>query len=92
MEHPLAFNQDFNLSTNISTSVKELAETIWNKIHSDKPLKLVFDTPFEFDVQKRIPSTDKAKNLIGFEATTKLDEMLDEVIPWLRNAVKNGLI
>jgi UDP-glucose 4-epimerase len=29
---------------------------------------------------------------LGFEATTTLDEMLDEVIPWVREALKEGII
>ena len=28
--------------------------------------------------------------MLGFEATTSLDEMLDEVIPWVTQAVKDG--
>ena len=30
--------------------------------------------------------------MLGFEATTSLDEMLDEVIPWIAQAVENGTI
>ena len=48
------------------------------------------DAPFEHDVQKRIPSTIKAKELLDFEATTSLDEMLDEVIPWIEKAMERG--
>ena len=29
---------------------------------------------FKYDVQKRVPSTVKAKELLGFEAKTTLDE------------------
>jgi UDP-glucose 4-epimerase len=43
-------------------------------------------------VARRIPSVEKAKRLLGFEATTTLDEMLDEVIPWVRDALKEGII
>jgi nucleoside-diphosphate-sugar epimerase len=56
------------------------------------PLRIVHDEPFEFDVQRRVPSTDKAKRLLGFEATTSLDAMLDEVIPWIATAIANGTI
>jgi hypothetical protein len=30
--------------------------------------------------------------VLGFEATTSLDEMLDEVVPWVVDAVGRGLI
>jgi UDP-glucose 4-epimerase len=48
MESPEALNEDFNLSTATSTTVLELAETIWKKIHGeDSELRYVADTPFE---------------------------------------------
>ncbi len=91
MEHPDATNEDFNLSTAESTTVLELAELIWKKIKGpDVPFRWVSDEPFEHDVQKRVPSTDKAKRVLGFTAETTLDEMLDEVIPWVRQAVTEG--
>jgi len=93
VEHPAAVNDDFNLSTEQSTTVLELAETIWRKIKGpDEPLRLVSDDPFEYDVQRRVPSTEKAKRILGFEADTSLDVMLDEVIPWITAAVHNGTI
>jgi UDP-glucose 4-epimerase len=93
MEHPDALNEDFNLSTSESTTVLELAERIWRRIKgADVPFRYVSDPPFEHDVQRRIPSTEKAKLVLGFEATTRLDEMLNEVIPWIARAVADGLI
>jgi UDP-glucose 4-epimerase len=93
MEHPLALNQDFNISTRKSTTVLQLAELIWTKIKGKGvPFRYVSDPPFEHDVQKRIPSTEKAKKILGFEATTTLDEMLDEVIPWIERAIADGTI
>jgi UDP-glucose 4-epimerase len=90
MEHPAARNEDFNLSTAQSTTVLELAEVIWHKIKGDVPFRYVSDDPFEHDVQKRVPSTDKARDVLGFEATTSLDAMLDEVIPWIETALADG--
>ena len=93
MEHPDALNEDFNISTEESTTVLALAELIWTKIHgTEKPFNWISDDPYEHDVQKRIPSVEKAKRVLGFEATTTLDAMLDEVIPWIRQAVLDGNI
>ena len=93
MEHPDARNEDFNLSTAQGTSVLELAEVIWRKVKgTDEPLRWVSDEPFEHDVQRRVPATDKAKKVLGFEATTSLEDMLDEVIPWIEQAVVQGRI
>jgi nucleoside-diphosphate-sugar epimerase len=85
-----AINEDFNISTSESTTVLQLAETIWKKINPDKPFKYVSDKPFKYDVQKRVPSIEKAKEVLGFSAETKLDEILDEVIPWIIEQVKLG--
>ena len=91
MEHPAAVNEDFNVSTIESTTVLELAELIWKKIKGpDIPFRYVSDEPFEYDVQKRVPDVTKARQVLGFEATTSLDEMLDEVVPWVSKAVEEG--
>jgi nucleoside-diphosphate-sugar epimerase len=91
MESPKAVNDDFNLSTARSTTVLELAECIWQKVHGDgRPFSYVSDAPFEHDVQLRVPDVRKAKEILGFEATTSLETMLDEVIPWIREEVAVG--
>jgi UDP-glucose 4-epimerase len=93
MESPAALNEDFNLSTSRSTTVLDLAARIWRRIKGpDEPFRYVSDPPFEYDVQKRVPSTEKARHTLGFEATTGLDEMLEEVIPWIESAVKAGSV
>jgi UDP-glucose 4-epimerase len=90
MESEAARNEDFNISTAESTSVRELAEVIWRKIKGDAPLSIVSDPAFEYDVQKRVPAVQKARDVLGFECTTMLETMLDEVIPWVSEAVASG--
>lgn len=93
MGHPLARNQDFNLSTAQSTTVLELAEKIWARVHGPGvPFRYVTDPPFAHDVQRRVPSVEKAREVLGFEATTGLDAMLDEVVPWVAQALAAGSI
>jgi nucleoside-diphosphate-sugar epimerase len=90
MFHPAARNEDFNLSTATPTSVRELAEQIWRKIHGSKPLRFESDAPYPHDVQRRVPDVSKARRVLGFEATTTLDQTLDEVIPWIRREIAEG--
>jgi UDP-glucose 4-epimerase len=92
IEHPAALNDDFNLSTAESTTVIELAEKIWRRLRPNDAFSYVSDPPFEYDVQMRKPSVEKAKRVLGFEASTTLDETLDEVVPWIERAVNEGLI
>jgi len=58
---------------------------IWKKINYDNPFRFESDTPFEYDVEKRIPSVSKSKELLGFETEINLSDSLDEVILWMRN-------
>jgi nucleoside-diphosphate-sugar epimerase len=92
MESDKALNEDFNLSTSESTTVKELVEVIWKKIKPNEELKITNDPGFEHDVNKRVPSTEKAKKILGFETTVELSEMLDIVIPWITNAIDRNVI
>jgi UDP-glucose 4-epimerase len=93
MESQSAVNEDFNLSSAQSTTVLELAELIWNKVHGGrKPFRYVSVDPFPYDVQRRVPDVSKAKRVLGFEASTTLDSMLDEVIPWINEQVLAGTI
>jgi UDP-glucose 4-epimerase len=92
VERAEALNEDFNLSTAKSTSVLELAETIWKRLNPTKPFRTVSDKAYQYDVQRRIPDCTKAKRVLGYEATTTLDQMLDELIPWIEAQVKAGTI
>jgi len=92
MEHPAALNEDFNVSTARSTTVLELAELIWRKIKGDVPLRTVSDEPFAHDVQRRVPDVTKAREVLDFEATTPLEDVLDEVIPWVERQIAAGRI
>ena len=90
VENDIAINQDFNLSTPISTSVLELARVIWRKINGSIPFRYISDKPFKYDVQRRIPSVEKARQVLGFEAKTSLDQALDEIIPWIKQQIDIG--
>ena len=93
IESERALNEDFNLSTAQSTTVRELGEIIWHKVHGpNKELRLVSDPPYEHDVQMRVPDVSKAREVLGFEATATLDDVLDEVIPWSRDEILAGSI
>lgn len=90
IESPEAVNEDFNVSVDVSTTVLELAEKVWQKINGDRPFRYVSDEPFRYDVQKRVPDVEKAKRILGFEANTSLDDALDEIIPWVKKQIEIG--
>ena len=93
IEHPSALNQDFNLSTAVRTTVLELAKLIWEKVHlGAKTFHVVHDPAYKYDVQERSPAVDKADRLLGFRAETSLSDILDEVIPWIKEQIALGQI
>jgi nucleoside-diphosphate-sugar epimerase len=92
IERPEAVNEDFNLSTAESTTVLELAKLIWDKLRPGIPFRYVSDEPYRYDVQRRVPNVEKAERLLGFRAATPLSEILDVVIPWVRQQVEYGNI
>lgn len=92
IEKKEAINEDFNISTDISTTVLELAEKIWKRMRPGKPFCVVHDDSFEYDVRVRSPDASKAARLLGFKAETGLDTVLDEVIPWVEEQVRLGII
>lgn len=87
-----ALNEDFNLSTAESTTVLELAELIWTKINPGKPFRYIADPPYPYDVQRRVPATEKAERILGFRAEVSLSKALDEIIPWVQKQVEIGAI
>ncbi len=92
IEDPAAVDEDFNLSTPHGHNVLQVAEEIWKRINPGKPFRYVSDEPFRYDVQRRVPAVEKAKRLLGFEATTPLGTILDEVVPWVVEQIRLGNI
>ena len=89
LESPGAINEDFNISTPTPTSVLELAEIVWSKLKPHKKFSFISDEPYMYDVQKRIPDTSKAKNILNFEAQVGLEESIEEVIRWATGRKNN---
>lgn len=94
MLHPAALNEDFNISTRVQHTVKQVAEIIWKKVHGEnaKPLEFAYDKSYKYDVQLRSPDCNKAEKYLGFKAETSLEEALDEIIPWVRQQIEQGKI
>ena len=90
MESPDAVNEDFNLCHGEGISILELARRIWTRLRPDQEFRYVSDAPYPYDVPNRVPDGNKAREVLGFEATTPLEAMLDEVIAWVRDELAAG--
>jgi nucleoside-diphosphate-sugar epimerase len=80
MESERAVNQDFNLSRPEEITMLQLAERIFALVHPGRPFKATYVPGFPSDIRRRIPDTTKARELLGWQAETSLDDGLREVL------------
>lgn len=83
-----AYGEVFNIGGVEEISILDLARRIIDATGSGSEIELIpydkaFGKDFE-DMQRRVPSIDKIKNLIGFAPKTPLDEILTHVIKSMR--------
>lgn len=90
LEHPSALNEDFNISTRQSTTVLELAGKIWRRIRPEVPLRYTTVPSLKYDVQRRVPDVAKCETLLNVRCETTLDQVLEEVIPWVAARERQG--
>jgi UDP-glucose 4-epimerase len=85
LESPAGENEDFNISASEELTVSAIAERIWVACGND-PDELEFEhlPSFEVDVQRRWPSVEKARRILGWEAQVRLEDGLARTIAWLR--------
>ena len=85
MASAAAENEDFNISAEREITIAELAGLIWQACGNDAAeLELAHLPSFEVDVQRRWPSVEKARTVLGWEAKVDLEAGLAETVSWLR--------
>jgi UDP-glucose 4-epimerase len=85
MASPAGENEDFNISASQELSVAELARLIWEACgHEPSTLTLAHLPSFEVDVQRRWPSVEKARRLLGWESRVELTDGIAQTVDWLR--------
>jgi nucleoside-diphosphate-sugar epimerase len=78
-------NEDFNISASQELTVAELAKLIWAACGEDPAqFELAHVPSFTVDVQRRWPSVQKARELLGWEAQVPLRDGLADTVAWLR--------
>jgi UDP-glucose 4-epimerase len=84
LEHPHAVGESFNIgNARSAVTIFDLATRI--KRLTGCSGDIVFQPLHYTDVELRIPNVDKARDLLGFEATVELDEGLEQTIAWYRS-------
>jgi nucleoside-diphosphate-sugar epimerase len=85
MSHPAGVDEDFNISAARELTVAEIARVIWEACGEDPAeFELEHLQSFEVDVQRRWPSVEKARRLLGWEAKIDVPEGIASTVDWLR--------
>ena len=85
-EHPDAEGEIFNLGSTEATTIEGLAQKVVTITNSSSPIEYIpyekaYERGFE-DLRRRVPDISKAKQFVGFEPKTSLDEILRRVIEY----------
>ena len=81
LEDTKAIGQSFNIgNARAITTILGLAEAVCRVLKSDS--KIVFKPPLSADIELRIPSVEKALQLLGFKAKVDLEEGIRNTAAW----------
>jgi len=85
MRSPAGLGEDFNISASQELSVAEIARAVWEACGEDPAAFALEHLPsFPVDVQRRWPSVEKARRLLGWEARIDVTAGLSATVRWLR--------
>ena len=87
-DEPRAVGEVFNIGTQEEVSVADLARRVKDLTGSSSPIETVgyeaiYGTRFE-DMQRRVPSLDKIRSVVGYEPQVTLDQLLHDTIEHVR--------
>jgi nucleoside-diphosphate-sugar epimerase len=85
LRHPAALNEDFNISAGEELTIAQAAELIWEVCGMPvEEFELEHLPTYRVDVQRRWPSVEKARRLLGWEAKVDLRDGVARTAEWLR--------
>ncbi len=85
MDSPAGLHEDFNISASDELTVAEIARIVWEVCGRDPDAFELKHLPtFTVDVQRRWPSIEKARRVLGWEAQTGVREGIAGTAHWLR--------
>jgi UDP-glucose 4-epimerase len=92
LENPTCFGQVINIGNDEEVSINQLAARAIDLTGSTSEIQYIpyeeaYGEGFE-DMQRRVPSLSKAKGLIGYQPTRKLDDIINDVADQFREEIK----
>jgi nucleoside-diphosphate-sugar epimerase len=92
MDSAKGLGEDFNISAARELSVSEIARIVWEACGEDPDAFELEHLPsFEVDVQRRWPSVEKARRLLGWQARIGVEEGIAATVRWLRGRLAQGV-
>lgn len=88
LESPKAENEDFNIGSEKEIQMIDLAKLLWKKCNASQPFKVKYVPGFKYDIKLRVPSSKKARAILGWKPQKELENELPEIITWIK-AVKD---
>jgi len=86
MSSPAGLDEDFNISASRELSIAAIAAIAWAACGNDPDeLELESLPSFEVDVQRRWPSVEKARRVLGWEARIGPEAGIAMTAQWLRS-------
>lgn len=85
MESEKAINEDFNIGSEKEIKMLDLAKLLWKKCAIKQPFKVKYVKGFKYDIKRRIPSSRKAKKVLGWKVKNNLENELPAIIDWVRS-------
>lgn len=91
-ESPECFGQVINIGNDTETSIVDLAKKAIEMTGSSSEISYIsydeaYGEGFE-DMQRRVPSLDKARGLIGYQPTRTLEKIINDVAEQFRDELK----
>ncbi|KKR34319.1 MAG: NAD-dependent epimerase/dehydratase [Candidatus Gottesmanbacteria bacterium GW2011_GWC2_39_8] len=89
MESEKGINEDFNIASPREMKIRDLAIILYRLCGNSGIPEMEFESGFTYDIQKRVPDVNKARQLIGWESEVVLEEALKEVVDWFKTKAIN---
>ncbi|MBT1700911.1 NAD-dependent epimerase/dehydratase family protein [Fulvivirgaceae bacterium PWU4] len=84
LDNPKAIGHSFNIgNARAVITILGLAQTVCRVLNSRS--KILFDPPLSADIAIRIPSVDKAKDILGFKAMVDLEEGIERTAEFFKS-------
>ena len=92
MASPAGLHEDFNISASEELTVAQIARIVWEVCGRDPAaFELAHLPSFAVDVQRRWPSVEKARQMLGWESQIGVRDGIAQTAQWLRERLAAGV-